>query len=109
MRDRGYEVEEAIDQGHVFRRQERQAGTRQRNASHASNASHTHHAPRSKSPAQVMLETGLSWMAKPENLKKVLGIALAVADVVLPWRGALGAVHKILGAVAPFIGGNSSN
>ena len=99
MRDRGYQVEETIDQMHVLDQDVHQAQVVK---------SDEHWEERwqsNRAPVQKLINDGLKWMQQPENQKAILNAALAVATVVLPSKGAAGNIKKMLNAVAPFVRG----
>ena len=99
MRDRGYQVDEAIDQMHVLDQDVHQAQV-------VKDDEHWEERWKSnKPPMQKLINDGLKWMQQPENQKAILNAALAVATVVLPNKGAAGNIKKVFGAVVPFVRG----
>lgn len=102
LRDRGYEVEEVIDQLHVLGQDVHQADVVK------SDENWEDRWKPEKTPVQVFFDGGLKWIQAPENQQLVLGIALGIADAVLPTKGAAGAVKKVLGVVSPLVHGKGA-
>lgn len=100
MRDRGYEVEEVIDQMHVLDQEVHQADV-VKNDEHWENRWKPE-----KSSFEKFVDGGLKWIQTPENQKMVIDIAIGVANIVLPAKGAAGTVRKVLGVVTPLVHGN---
>ena len=99
MRDRGYEVEEVIDQVHVLNQ-----GVHQANAV-KNDEQWSNRWKSDKEPAQAFMDDPIKWFMTPENQKLVIDLALGVANAVLPDEGAFKVARKILGVVAPFVNG----
>lgn len=99
IRDRGYQVEEAIDQMHVLDQEVHQAQA-------VKDDEHWEERWKSgKAPLQEIIDGGLKWMQQPENQQMILNAALAVATAILPSKGAAGNIKKVLGAITPFARG----
>ncbi|MBR3314873.1 MAG: macro domain-containing protein [Atopobiaceae bacterium] len=102
MRDRGYEVDEVIDQMHVLDQQVHQADV-VKNDEHWGDRWKPE-----KTPVQKLFDDGMKWIQTPENQKMILNMAMGVAMTVLPTGGAAGAARKVLGVIAPFVRGKGS-
>lgn len=98
MRDYGYEVEEVIDQLHVLDQDAHQAEVRK-----ADKASRKEQKAQEKPFVQARIDEAIEWIQVPENQAVVFNFALAIADVVLPTKGAGGKMLKILNAMSPFV------
>lgn len=97
MRDRGYEVKEVIDQTHVLNQDVHQADVVKKDDRWGKQWKEK------KAPAKTILDSGIEWIQTPENQRMVFEIALGIADVVLPTKGAAGVARKIIGVVAPVV------
>ena len=98
MRDRGFEVEEVIDQLHVLDQDMHQAEVVKRDRARRKEAK-----AKQKPFVQRKIDDAIDWLKVPEHQAFVLDIALAVAKVALPEEGAGGTTLKALDAVAPFV------
>lgn len=98
MRDRGYEVEDVIDQTYVLGQDVHQAEVRERDRQR-----HQEAKDRDKPLVQNMIDDAINWLKVPENQKTVLGFALAVATVVVPSKGMGAKVLKVLDTASPYM------
>ena len=92
-------MEEAIDQVHVLDQDVHQAQVVK------SDERWRERKDPNKNPLQEFADGGLRWVREPENQRMILEAALAVADAVLPKKGAGGKARNVLRAVAPFVRG----
>lgn len=97
MRERGYDVREAIDQVHVLQQGVNQAGV----AADDGNASGRRR--QKLSHIHELVDEKIRWLQEPEKQKMALALALAVANKVLPDDGKPGKAKKVLNAVAPVV------
>lgn len=100
MKDRGYEVEEVIDQLHVLDQDMHQAEVRK-----ADKARRRKEKNREKPFVQAKIDEAIEWIQDPKNQAVVFDFAVAIASVALPTKGAGGKVRKVLNVVAPFVRG----
>lgn len=100
LRDRGYAVEEAIDQLRVLDQDAHQAEVlrAEREKREAGLAD-------KKALPQKAFDNAVEWLGDPKNQKKVLGAAIAVANVVLKDEGKPGKIKNVLNALSPLIDG----
>lgn len=97
MRDRGYEVEDVIDQTYVLAQDVHQAEVRKSDILRRKEVKE-----RERPFVQAMIDDATNWLKVPENQQAVLSFALAVATVVLPDKGAGAKVLKVLNTAPPF-------
>lgn len=99
LRDRGYKVDEVIDQLHVLDQEVHQAEVVKNDDQWESRWKPD------KNPVQDFLDGGLEWIQTPENQQMILDIALGVAGLVLPTKGVPGNVKKMLDVIIPIVRG----
>ena len=100
LRDRGFEVEEAIDQVHVLEQDVHQAEVHKEDKQH-----HQKAIEQDKPFILEKIDDAIDWIKVPQNLQAVLGFAIAVADIALPKAGMGAKVLKVLKAATPLIEG----
>lgn len=100
MRDRGYEVYEAIDQTHVLGQDVHQAEVRKLDRQRSREEKETE-----KPFVKAKIDDAIKWLQVPKNQQAVIEFALAVATMALPDKGAGAKVLKVLNAVSPFVRG----
>lgn len=103
MRDRGYEVDEVIDQTHVLGQDVHQAEIRKQDSQRSREAKE-----KEKPFVQAKIDDAIKWLQVPENQQAIFDFALVVATVALPDKGTGAKVLKVLNAVSPFVRGGRS-
>lgn len=100
MRDRGYEVEEIIDQVHVLDQDMHQAHFVKNDEGWEDRWK------KDKAPLQAMVDDGVKWIGDPENQKQVLRLAMEIAVAVLPEEDSGGVARNVISVLMPFLGGD---
>lgn len=98
VRNRGYEVGEAIDQIHVLNQDVRQASWWKEEKERRNKEKEE-----DKPLVQAMIDDGIKWIQSPDNQAAVIGLAIAVAKIVLPEDGSAAKAFKVIDAALPFL------